>query len=257
MNFLSSILLLALSYKTIASPISFQSVSLKATNVSNSEPVSGVTDSYLDTWYDFTYPTIENCNATKVKMINKYYQDFLEFSSVARSHLINEGIDETFIHWFGEKGNPLVVLGVIDNLVEGNKDGILYRCDDIDGYCATHQTSWPGYHRSNATQETVLCDLFFTSKKPIEQMCVIGNITTVKPKAFAGIDLFHRFLHIESINKGFAGEYVEDFDEVIDYAENNSTYAVLNTDNLLYYVAEAYSRELVTGGCLGTYPGDA
>lgn len=87
-------------------------------------------------------------------------------------------------------------------------------------------------------------------------MCVIGNITTVTPKKFAGIDLFHRFLHIDSINKGFIAEYVEDMDELVYYAENNSSYAVINTDNILYYLAETYALELTPGGCLGEYPGN-
>lgn len=220
----------------------------------NIEEVRGVTDDYMNTWYDITYPSIENCNATQVKMINKYYQDMLEVASVARAHLINNDVDDAFVHWFGEEGNPLTVLGVIDNIVEGAKDGIKYRCDDIEGSCAKHPTDWPGYHRVNATQETVLCDLFFTSKKPLEQMCVLGDIMTVKPKRFAGIDMFHRYLHIESISKGFVAEYVEEMEEMIDYAENNSTYAVINTDNILYYLAESYSLELTDGGCLGKYP---
>lgn len=223
-------------------------------STSNLEPIVGVTDNYLDTWYDITYPSIENCNATQVKMINKYYQDLLEVSSVARAHLINNGVDDAFEHWFGKNGNPLTVLGAIDNIVEGDKSGALYRCDDIEGSCAEHPTEWPGYHRVNASQETVLCELFFTSKKPLEDMCAIGNITTVGAKKIAGIDLFHRFLHIESINKGFIAEYAETMDEIVDYAENNSTYAVLNTDSILYYLAETYALGLQEGGCLGEYP---
>ncbi|KAG0675808.1 hypothetical protein C6P40_001548 [Pichia californica] len=253
MKFSFVTLISILSTNVLASPISIK-LSLKSSNSSSEslELVTGTTDDYLNTWYDITYPSIENCNATQTKMINKYYQDLLEVASTVRDHLINEGVDDTFIHWFGENGNPVAVLGFIDNIVQGNKDGVLYRCDDIDGTCAKNPT-YPGYHRSIAEQETVICDLFFTSKRPIEDMCVIGNITTVKPKKFAGIDLFHRFCHLESINKGFIAEYVEDYDQVVDYAENNSSYAVLNVDNMLYYLAETYSLQLTDGGCLGNY----
>lgn len=253
MKFSTATILSVLSSGALASPVFFP-VSLKSSNTTDTElqPVSGVTDDYLETWTDFTFPSIENCNATQIKMVNKYYQDLLEVTSVARAHLISDGVDDAFIHWFGENGNPITVLGMLDNIAQGDKDGVLYRCDDIEGTCAEH-SNYPGYHRVNATQETVLCDLFFTSKKPLEQMCVLGNITDVHPKTFAGIDLFHRFIHLESQNKGFFGEYVEEMDELIDYAENNSTYAVLNTDSLLYYVAEAYSLELTEGGCLGEY----
>lgn len=256
MRISSAAILSFFSTGAFASPIVFKSLELKASNTSTAVPVEGFTDLYLDTWNEITYPSIENCNATQVKMINKYYQDLLEVASVARAHLISDGVDEAFEHWFGEDGNPLTVLGVIDNIVQGDKTGVLYRCDDIEGSCASHPTTYPGYHRVNASQETVLCDLFFTSKRPLEEMCVIGNITTVTPKKFAGIDLFHRFLHIDSINKGFIAEYVEDMDELVYYAENNSSYAVINTDNILYYLAETYALELTPGGCLGEYPGN-
>lgn len=215
--------------------------------------VQGATEYYLDTWSTNTYPQIKNCNATQTKQINKYYQDFIEVSSVARERLLsNGGDDETFKHWFGE-GNPLTVLGVIDNVVQGGKDGVLYRCDDIDGSCAEHPTEWPGYHRESADQETVLCDLFFTSKHPIEKICSEGDILEIKPKKYAGIDLFHRFLHLSSISKGFVAEYTEEIEDVVDYATNNASFAVINTDSILYYIAESYSLDLTGTGCLGNY----
>lgn len=217
------------------------------------ESVIGIDFDYLETWDDITYPTIKNCNSSQIKLVNKYYQDMLEVVSVSRAHLIENGVDEAFEHWFGEDGNPLTVLGALDNIAVGAKDGVLYRCDDIEGSCAEHLGSWPGYHRVNASQETVLCDYFFASRRPIEEMCLIGNITDVTPKKFAGIDLFHRFLHIESINKGFIVEYTEEWDEIVDYAANNASYAVLNTDNILYYLAETYALNLTPGGCLGDY----
>jgi hypothetical protein len=226
-------------------------------DMNESEPLSvkGELTDYFRTWSTITFPYAENCNATQMKYIDKYYQDMLEVSSIAREHLIQNGTDEIFEHWFGQ-GNLLTVLGVIDNIVQGDKAGVLYRCDDIDGGCAEHLTTWPGYHRSTAENETVLCDLFFTSKRPIEDMCNIGDILEVEPKTFAGIDLFHRFLHLESINKGFVSEYTETFEEIVDYAKENNTYAVINTDNILYYLAEAYSVSLASKGCLGQYPSE-
>lgn len=212
-------------------------------------------ESYLSTWADTSYPEIKNCNATQVKQLNKYYQDFIEVSSAARANLLENGANDiAFQHWFGKEANPLTVLGVIDNLVQGNKGGVTYRCDDIDGNCAKHSSDWPGYHREDAPQETVFCDLFFNSKHPIERICSEGDILEVKPKRYAGIDIFHRFLHLDSINKGFVGEYVEELEEIVDFAENNATFAVLNTDSLLYYIAETYSATLKEGGCLGKYP---
>lgn len=255
---LENALIAILASTASASPIFWKRDGINSTNSSSNtrlSPVTGEQTTYLNTWSNITFPEVKNCNVTQVKYINKYYQDMLEVLSVARSHLIEYNNDSVFKHWFGN-GNPLTVLGVLDNIASGSKDGVLYRCDDIEGECASHLTTYPGYHRSdeNATGETVLCDLFFTSKKPLEDMCVIGSLIEVGPKKFAGVDLFHRFLHIESINKGFVGEYTEEFEDVIEYSKSNSSYAVINTDSLLYYITEAYSVELTGDGCLGEYP---
>ncbi|CCH44952.1 Major allergen [Wickerhamomyces ciferrii] len=203
---------------------------------------------------EITTPKILNCNSTQTVQLKKYYKDLIEFSTIAKQNLLkNGGDDQVFKNWFG-KGNPLTVLGIIDEVLEGNKDGVLYRCDDIDGDCAAHPTEWPGYHRSSDDHsgETVICDLFFNSKHPIEKFCSEGDILTIKPKTYAGIDLFHRFLHLSKINKGYYGEYAEEFKDLLDYAENNITFAVLNTDNILYYIAESYSLNLTgSDSCLG------
>lgn len=191
------------------------------------------------------------CNSTNARMINAGLKDSLEVSSYAKKRLLEYGSeDEIYQRWFGD-GSIYTVVGVLDWLVESNKDSLLYRCDDIDGQCAEH-SNYPGYHRGDVSGETVICDLFYTSKKPLFNMCYLGTLADVHPKTYAGIDLLHRYLHIPVMNgDGYIEEYVEELEDILDYAQHNSSYAVRNVDSYLYYIADAYSNAVVAGGCLG------
>lgn len=83
-------------------------------------------------------------------------------------------------------------------------------------------------------------------------MCFEGNIVDLGPTHYAGIDMLHRYLHAPIMSSDeYITEYVEEIGELLDYAKNNGTYAVRNTDNYLYYVADVYSSAVVPGGCLG------
>lgn len=155
-----------------------------------------------------------------------------------------------FQRWFGN-GSIITVLGTLDHLVEASKAGFVFRCDDIDGLCLKNPTTYPGYHRQTADKETVICDLFFQSKKPLVNICYEGAIKDVGPKHYAGVDILHRYLHISSMNmNGFIGEFVEEFDDLAEFASGNSTFAVRNVDSYLYYMADVYSSSVVPGGCL-------
>lgn len=66
--------------------------------------------------------------------------------------------------------------------------------------------------------------------------------------------MLHRYLHIPTISFDYIGEYAEGLDEVLGYAENNFTYAVRNTGNFLYYIANVYSSSVIAGGFLGNLP---
>lgn len=118
---------------------------------------------------------------------------------------------------------------------------------DIDGLCAANPNYYAGIITVNLLQaETVICDYFYTSKKPLSTICFEGTIVDVGPKHYAGIDMLHRYLHVPTMSMdGYVGEYAETLEEVVDYAQNNATYAVRNTDNYLYYLADVYSASVI------------
>ncbi|GME78290.1 unnamed protein product [Ambrosiozyma monospora] len=204
-------------------------------------------------WSDPQFPTIlDTCNATNVRMLNSAFQDSIEATSFARQRLlVNGASDGIFKRWFGD-GSIYEVLGLLNYLVESEKSDIIYRCDDIDGNCAAHPETWSGHHRTSADPETVICDLFYTAKKPLTTMCFHGSIVETGPTIYAGIDMLHRYLHTSKLNNHeYIGEYTESLTDILDYAENNATFATRNVDNYLYFIAESYADAVVPGGCLG------
>lgn len=204
-------------------------------------------------WTNPTFPQYHNsCNITNQRMINGALSDTLEVSSFARDRLLANGTsDEIYKRWFGDA--PLfTVAGVIENTIQGVKDDLLFRCDDPQGGCAANPTSWWGYHVLNTTGETNFCDLFYSGKKPLTHICFEGTIVEVGPTLYAGIDLFHRYFHLDQMSsEGYIGEYTEELDDILALAQNNATYAVRNVDNYLYYLADVYAEAVIPGGCLG------
>lgn len=205
-------------------------------------------------WTRPTFPELyHTCNETNNRMLNAAFKDSLEATAYAKSRLLEYGSDDfTYKRWFGN-GSIYTVMGVLENLVEASKDGVLIRCDDADGLCAANPEYYAGHHRETAPMETVICDYFYTSRKPLSMFCFEGTIIDVGPKHYAGIDLLHRYLHVPTINnEGYIGEYAEELEEIVELAESNSTFAVRNVDNYLYYIADVYGSSVTPSGCLGT-----
>lgn len=231
-------------------------LTVQAAPVYNSNASTESVVSYSENVFGWANPQLpeiyHTCNATNVRMLNAAFADSLEASAYAKSRLTEYGVDDVlYKRWFGN-GSAFTVMGVLDQLMESSKDGVLLRCDDVDGLCAANPDYYAGHHRESAPSETVICDYFYSSKKPLSTMCFEGNLVDVHPKHYAGIDMLHRYLHVPKINLGIAGEYAEELDEILDLAENNSSYAVLNADNILYYIADVYSSSVIPGGCLGS-----
>ncbi|CAI4064296.1 hypothetical protein SUVZ_08G0050 [Saccharomyces uvarum] len=221
-------------------------------NNSTTELASSLSQEVLG-WTHATFPAIyQTCNETNTRMLNAGFKDTAEVTAYAKNGLLDYGIDDAhYKRWFGN-GSIFTVMGVFDQLMEASKGGMLMRCDDADGLCAANPNYYAGYHRESASAETVICDYFYSSRKPLSTICFEGTIVDVGPTHYAGIDMLHRYLHLPTMNMDeYIGEYAETLEEVIDYAQNNATFAVKNVDNYLYYVADVYSTSVIPGGCLG------
>lgn len=92
--------------------------------------------------------------------------------------------------YFGDKPEAFPnVVGVLDAVLHSNKDGVLFRCDDIDKNC--HQDGWRGHWRgNNATAETVICDASYKDRVFNAAFCLNGfQLATTAPSTYWSIDI--------------------------------------------------------------------
>ncbi|CUS25208.1 LAQU0S35e00232g1_1 [Lachancea quebecensis] len=204
-------------------------------------------------WANPQFPRLhKTCNTTDVEFLTKTMNDTQTVASYAKEQLLVKGSNDTvYKRWFGD--GPLYdVLGVIEGVANMTKMDVLLRCDDVDGLCAANPNYYAGHHRENADAETVICDYFYETRAWISDICSNGTLKEFPPTRYAGIDMIHRYFHVSFINEDeYIGEFTEEAEDVLELAKANSTFAVRNVDNYLYYLADVYSSVHVPGGCLG------
>lgn len=77
----------------------------------------------------------ESCNATERRQLTKALSDTMEVAQLAKNYLVANGpTDEVYKLYFGD-GNWLTAMGAFDGILNSNKEGVLLRCDNIDGNC--------------------------------------------------------------------------------------------------------------------------
>lgn len=127
---LSSLLLLGAS-AAVAGPILPRQNGLTTTAPISSSPVA-------TTWNAGAVPNFSihaSCNATQRTMLQKGLNEAMTLVSHARDHILRWGnASELYTKYFGDSptGEPI---GWYTKLADGDKAGILFRCDNIDGNC--------------------------------------------------------------------------------------------------------------------------
>ncbi|EOA84557.1 uncharacterized protein SETTUDRAFT_91360 [Exserohilum turcica Et28A] len=250
----SALLLLGAS-AIMAGPIAVRDTTVATT--ANVQAVVGTT-----TWnvgaVD-SFPIHGSCNVTQRVMLERGFNEAIALARHARDHILRWGHDsEIYTKYFGKAptGEPI---GWYTKIADGDKAGILFRCDDIDGNCS--QDGWAGHWRgSNATSETVICDLSYQIRKPLEAMCMLGyNVANGATNYFWGSDLIHRLLHVPAVGEGAVEHYAESKDgkypAVLSLAKNNATFAARDSDAIQYFALEAYAYDIAVPGvgCPGRY----
>lgn len=94
-----------------------------------------------------SFPIHGSCNATQRTMLQKGLNEALILARHARDHILRWGNDsEIYTKYFGDAptGEPI---GWYTKIADGDKAGILFRCDDIDGNC--HQSGKQSSFRLN------------------------------------------------------------------------------------------------------------
>ncbi|KAF8473452.1 putative peptidase family-domain-containing protein [Kalaharituber pfeilii] len=189
-----------------------------------------------------------SCNATERHQLLHALAETEQLALVARDHVLNNGpSDKLFKKYFG-KGPTAEVIGWFQKLLTGDKSGVLLRCDDIDSNC--HQDGWAGHWRGeNATEETVICELSYQIRRPLEQMCALGyEVATHKTNVFFASDLVHRFFHVPKVSELVIDHFTDSYEECLEFAKANSTFAVRNTNSLQFFALEAYAYDVAIPG---------
>lgn len=123
-----------------------------------------------------------------------------------------------------------------------------------------HGTGWAGHWRGeNATDETVICPLSFTTRQPLEGLCGYGyQVASGELAFYFGSDLIHRLLHLPKVGEGAAEHYADSYRECLDLAVSDPSLAVRNSHTLQYFALDVYAYDIALPGegCTGRAPED-
>ncbi|SPO24342.1 related to ph-regulated antigen pra1 precursor [Ustilago trichophora] len=200
---------------------------------------------------DAVWKIHESCNGTQRAQISRAVSEMKKLAHNSINHILNHPMDEYFVKYFGAKADPAPVLGYYEQLVYGDKGNALLRCDNIDGNCRF--PDWNGHWRgNNATSETVICDLSYVTRRPLEQLCAFGyQLGTDNPSQYFGADLMHRAFHVPEFVHEQIHHYADSYPDCLELAKTNSSAAVSNQHSLQYFALDIYSRKTVKWGCVG------
>ncbi|CAI4219749.1 unnamed protein product [Parascedosporium putredinis] len=115
--------------------------------------------------------------------------------------------------------------------------------------------SWAGHWRgSNATQETVICDLSFAKRRWLDATCGLRYTVVGSPlNTFWATDLLHRLLHVPQISEGAVEHFAEDYAEVLELAKTDPAKSALDSDAIQYFAIDVYAYDIAAPGqgCTG------
>jgi len=119
----------------------------------------------------------------------------------------------------------------------------------------TALSEWAGHWRgSNASDETVICDLSYTSRWNLAGLCGYGYTVAGSPLAsYFASDLIHRLFHADKIGEGTVFHYADTYQECLDLARETPEEAVRNAHSLQYFALDVYAYDIAAPGqgCTG------
>lgn len=198
----------------------------------------------------------DSCNATEVRQLRKAFAETYELVTTARDYILEHGSnDDVYKTYFGS-APPYAVVGAYESVAHENKEGVLFRCDNVDGNC--DMDGWAGHWRGdNATQETVICPLSYEIKHSNDKLCAFGyTVASQSTNWLFSSDILHRLSHIPSVSHGALDHYADGYAGSIELAKSNDTWTPYNTHTLQFFALDVYARVVsIPGtGCTGEAP---
>lgn len=166
----------------------------------------------------------------------------------ARDHTAIHGNSSEIYNKYFNHYPTADVIGWFHAILEQDKTGVLFRCDDIDQNC--HQAGWAGHWRgSNATDETVICDLSYETRRHLTQMCALGyDVSTSANNLFWSSDLLHRLWHTDIVGQKVVDHYADTYEDCLELALTDPDEAVMNSASLRFYALEVYAYDIALPG---------
>lgn len=127
-----SLLFLAIS-STLASPARVPRQ--ESATIPSTTAAPAPTATSWDTGAVKSFPIHESCNRTEAAQINRGLSEAMTLVSHARDHILRWGnTSEIYQKYFGNAstGEPI---GWFEKIANGDKAGVLFRCDNPDGNC--------------------------------------------------------------------------------------------------------------------------
>ncbi|KAJ5437891.1 Major allergen Asp f 2 [Penicillium daleae] len=204
------------------------------------------------------FPIHSSCNATQRRQIELGLAEAVDLAAHARDHILRwRNESEIYRKYFGN-GPSMEAIGAFEVVVNGDKNDVLFRCDNPDGNCDLE--GYAGHWRGeNGTKETVICDLSYETRRSLSTMCGMGyTISGSETNTFWASDLLHRLYHLPAIGQNWVDHYADGYHEVIELATENVTLSTHDSETLQYFALEVYAHDIsIPGiGCPGEQHGD-
>ncbi|KAJ0160195.1 Major allergen Asp f 2, partial [Colletotrichum tanaceti] len=196
-----------------------------------------------------TFPIHQSCNVTLRAQLEVALAETQQLAAHARDHILRFGNASEHVRRYFGNASTATPVGWYDRVVNADKTGMTFRCDDPDRNCAT-QDGWAGHWRgANATQETVICPLSFEIRRPLSAVCGLGyNVANSQLNTFWATDLLHRAFHVPLISEGVVAHYAEDYADALALAKNNASLSVVDSDALQYFAIDVWAYDIAAPG---------
>ncbi|PKS13136.1 hypothetical protein jhhlp_000478 [Lomentospora prolificans] len=200
------------------------------------------------------FPIHESCNITLQRQLSRAFDETITLATHAKEHILRWGDESPFVQKYFGNGSTAGPIGWYERIVSADRGSMLFRCDDPDKNCAT-QEGWAGHWRgSNATQETVICDLSYEKRRWLDSTCGLGYTVAQSPlNTLWATDLLHRLLHVPQISEDIVEHFAGDYAEVLELAKTDPSKSAIDSNALQYFAIDAYAYDIAAPGegCTG------
>jgi len=117
-----------------ATPIQGRAEASTTKSASPSSPTS--TYDWSEGWTK-DYPIHQSCNATLRHQLSNALDETVQLAQHAKDHILRYGHKSEFVQKYFGNGSTAQPIGWYDRVVNADKTGMLFRCDDPDKNCAT------------------------------------------------------------------------------------------------------------------------